>query len=62
MSEAIATEPRWMDSYFHSAIPRMHVARDKSLPLNIFTDAAFEGFEAVATVGAVVFDRSDRLL
>ena len=58
MSEAVATELRWMVSHFHSAIPRKLVARDTRLPLNIFTDAALEGFETVATVGAVVFDRS----
>ena len=61
MSEAVATELRWMVSHFHSAIPRKLVARDTRLPLNIFTDAALEGFETVATVGAVVFDRSVRL-
>ena len=57
--DALLAELRFMARFLKQAIPRTLVAKDTRPPLLIFTDAALEGGDKVATVGAVMIDNSE---
>ena len=46
----------WVVEFLRSAAPRTLSAKDTRRPLLVFTDAALEGNESIATIGGVMFD------
>ena len=46
----------WVVEFLRSAAPRTLLAKETRRPLLVFTDAALEGNESIATIGDVTFD------
>jgi hypothetical protein len=55
----LANELRWVVAFLQSSAPRVLKAKDMRAPLLIFTDAALEQCQSVATIGGVMLDGAD---